>query len=111
MKAGEGLGDVVKRLKGTDIGGCSYRTCLGGRPNTFLHLFGSLRIDIQLRFSYSQLTVKRDPIKISSRGTMELRRLSALVTGASSFIGHRLAERLVSEEGVRVRKTAKVITL
>jgi len=34
---------------------------------------------------------------------MELRGLSALVTGASGFIGGRLAERLVTEEGVRVR--------
>jgi len=34
---------------------------------------------------------------------MELRGLSALVTGASGFIGGRLAERLVDEEGVRVR--------
>jgi len=42
---------------------------------------------------------------------MELRGLSALVTGASGFIGGRLAERLASEEGVRVRKIAKVITL
>ena len=34
---------------------------------------------------------------------MELRGFSALVTGASGFIGGRLAERLVTEEGVRVR--------
>jgi len=34
---------------------------------------------------------------------MELRGLSALVTGASGFIGGRLAERLTNEEGVRVR--------
>ena len=34
---------------------------------------------------------------------MEIRGLSALVTGASGFIGGRLAERLVTEEGVRVR--------
>jgi len=34
---------------------------------------------------------------------MEIRGLSALVTGASGFIGGRLAERLVTEEGVRLR--------
>jgi len=34
---------------------------------------------------------------------METRGLSALVTGASGFIGGRLAERLTAEEGVRVR--------
>jgi nucleoside-diphosphate-sugar epimerase len=34
---------------------------------------------------------------------MEMRGLSALVTGASGFIGGRLAERLASEEGIRVR--------
>jgi nucleoside-diphosphate-sugar epimerase len=34
---------------------------------------------------------------------MEIRGLSALVTGASGFIGGRLAERLVTEEGVGVR--------
>ena len=34
---------------------------------------------------------------------MEIRGLSALVTGASGFIGGRLAERLAIEEGVRVR--------
>jgi nucleoside-diphosphate-sugar epimerase len=34
---------------------------------------------------------------------MEIRGLSALVTGASGFIGGRLAERLSTEEGVRVR--------
>ncbi len=34
---------------------------------------------------------------------MEIRGLSALVTGASGFIGARLAERLATEEGVRVR--------
>jgi nucleoside-diphosphate-sugar epimerase len=34
---------------------------------------------------------------------MEIRGLSALVTGASGFIGSRLAERLSAEEGVRVR--------
>jgi nucleoside-diphosphate-sugar epimerase len=34
---------------------------------------------------------------------MELRGLSALVTGASGFIGGRLAERLATEEGLRVR--------
>lgn len=34
---------------------------------------------------------------------MEIRGLSSLVTGASGFIGGRLAERLVLEEGVRVR--------
>src|SRR5512136_1953749 len=34
---------------------------------------------------------------------MEIRGLSALVTGASGFIGGRLAERLALEEGVRVR--------
>jgi nucleoside-diphosphate-sugar epimerase len=34
---------------------------------------------------------------------MEIRGLLALVTGASGFIGGRLAERLVTEEGVRVR--------
>jgi len=34
---------------------------------------------------------------------MELRGFSALVTGASGFIGSRLAERLATEEGVRVR--------
>jgi len=33
---------------------------------------------------------------------MEIRGLSALVTGASGFIGGRLAERLAVEEGVRV---------
>jgi nucleoside-diphosphate-sugar epimerase len=42
-------------------------------------------------------------IEISSRGTVELRGHSALVTGASGFIGGRLAERLATEEGVRVR--------
>jgi len=34
---------------------------------------------------------------------MELRGKKALVTGATGFIGGRLAERLVSEEGVKVR--------
>jgi uncharacterized protein YbjT (DUF2867 family) len=34
---------------------------------------------------------------------MELRGLFGLVTGASGFIGGRLAERLATEEGVRVR--------
>jgi nucleoside-diphosphate-sugar epimerase len=34
---------------------------------------------------------------------MEIRGLLALVTGASGFIGGRLAERLVTEEGLRVR--------
>jgi nucleoside-diphosphate-sugar epimerase len=34
---------------------------------------------------------------------MEIRGLCALVTGASGFIGGRLAERLALEEGVRVR--------
>ena len=34
---------------------------------------------------------------------MEIRGFSALVTGASGFIGGRLAERLATEEGVRVR--------
>jgi len=34
---------------------------------------------------------------------MEIRGLYALVTGASGFIGGRLAERLATEEGVRVR--------
>ncbi|MDI6762572.1 MAG: NAD-dependent epimerase/dehydratase family protein [Thermodesulfobacteriota bacterium] len=34
---------------------------------------------------------------------MEIRGLSALVTGGSGFIGGRLAERLATEEGVRVR--------
>jgi len=34
---------------------------------------------------------------------MEIRGLSALVTGASGFIGGWLAERLATEEGVRVR--------
>ncbi len=37
------------------------------------------------------------------RGAMEIRGLSALVTGGSGFIGGRLAERLAMEEGVRVR--------
>jgi uncharacterized protein YbjT (DUF2867 family) len=34
---------------------------------------------------------------------MEIRGLSALVTGGSGFIGGRLAERLATEGGVRVR--------
>lgn len=34
---------------------------------------------------------------------MEIRGLSALVTGSSGFIGSRLAERLAKEEGIRVR--------
>ena len=34
---------------------------------------------------------------------MEIRGLSALVTGATGFIGSRLAERLATEEAVRVR--------
>lgn len=44
-----------------------------------------------------------NPAKIGLRGAMEIRGLSALVTGASGFIGGRLAERLCVEEGVRVR--------
>jgi nucleoside-diphosphate-sugar epimerase len=44
-----------------------------------------------------------NPAKIGSRGAMEIYGLSALVTGASGFIGGRLAERLAVEEGVRVR--------
>ena len=58
---------------------------------------------MQLRFSYIQLTLKQVLIQISSREAMEIRGLSALVTGASGFIGGRLAERLATEEGVRVR--------
>jgi len=42
-------------------------------------------------------------IKISSGGAMEIRGLSALVTGASGFIGSRLSGRLAIEEGVCVR--------
>jgi hypothetical protein len=63
----------------------------------------SFRLDIQLCFSYIQPTLKQVLIKISLRGVMEIRGLSALVTGASGFIGGRLAERLASEEGVCVR--------
>jgi len=58
---------------------------------------------MQLRFSYIQLTPKQVLIQISSREAMEIRGLSALVTGASGFIGGRLVERLATEEGVRVR--------
>jgi nucleoside-diphosphate-sugar epimerase len=47
--------------------------------------------------------VGHNPAKIGSRGAMEISGLSALVTGASGFIGGRLAERLAVEEGVRVR--------
>lgn len=38
---------------------------------------------------------------------MELHGKTALVTGATGFIGGRLAERLVAEEGVRVRGLAR----
>lgn len=63
----------------------------------------SLWLDIQIHFSYIQLTLKQFLKKIGLRGVMEIRGLSALVTGASGFIGGRLAERLANEEGVRVR--------
>lgn len=63
----------------------------------------SPRIDIQPCFTYIQLTVRRILFKISSRETVQIQGLSALVTGASGFIGGRLAERLSAEEGVRVR--------
>ncbi len=41
---------------------------------------------------------------------MEIRGLSALVTGASGFIGGRLAERLATEEGMRVRGMVRNVT-
>jgi nucleoside-diphosphate-sugar epimerase len=66
-------------------------------------MMSSLLIDIHLPFSYSQLAFKQVLIKIGSRGAMEIRGLKALVTGASGFIGGRLAERLATQEGVRVR--------
>jgi nucleoside-diphosphate-sugar epimerase len=63
----------------------------------------SFRLDIALRFLYTQLTLKQVFVQISGRGVMEIRGLSALVTGASGFIGGRLAERLATGEGVRIR--------
>ncbi len=41
---------------------------------------------------------------------MEIRGLSALVTGASGFIGGRLVERLATEEGVCVRGMVRNVT-
>ncbi len=40
---------------------------------------------------------------------MEIQGLKALVTGASGFIGSRLAERLATEEGVRVRAMVRTL--
>jgi nucleoside-diphosphate-sugar epimerase len=45
----------------------------------------------------------------SGENTMEIRGLSALVTGGSGFIGGRLAERLATEEGVRVRAMVRTL--
>jgi nucleoside-diphosphate-sugar epimerase len=67
------------------------------------NILWSLRLDIQIHFSYIQLNLKQSVKKISLRGAMEIRGLCALVTGASGFIGGRLAQRLATEEGVRVR--------
>ena len=60
-------------------------------------------LDAQHRLVLKAIRSKTNFIRIGWRNAMEIRGLTALVTGASGFIGGRLVERLATEEGVNVR--------